>query len=119
MQLRILTDENVDFGIVKDLRSKGFEVISILENYQGISDKEVLELAISKEALLLTEDKEFGEWIFAHKQKSIGIIYLRYTSEELKVISNSLLGLLLKYGDSLYGKFAVIKANKLRMRELP
>ena len=67
MQLKILADENVDYQIIKNLRNKGFNVISILENYRGTPDKEVLNLAMNKEALLLTEDKDFGEWIFAHK----------------------------------------------------
>lgn len=119
MQLKILADENVDHRITKTLRKKGFEIISVLEDYQGISDKEVLELARIKETLLLTEDKDFGEWIFAHKEKCVGVIFLRYKFNEIDKISDSLINLFMKYGDSLYKKFTVIKVNKIRIRELP
>jgi predicted nuclease of predicted toxin-antitoxin system len=119
LQPEILADENVDFRIIKDLRNKGFNVISILEDYRSISDKEVLQLARDKEALLLTEDKDFGEWVFAHKEKNIGVIFLRYKSDEIREISKSLLSMLFKYGDSLYKKFAVVRVNKVRIRDLP
>ncbi len=60
MQLRILADESVDYRIVKELRNKDFDVISILEDYRSISDKEIIEIARNKATLLLTEDKDFG-----------------------------------------------------------
>lgn len=68
MPLKILADESVDLRMVRDLISKGFEVISVLKDYQGIQDKEVLELAKRHDALLLTEDSDFGEWVFTHKE---------------------------------------------------
>lgn len=118
MQLRIIADENVHFRIVKELRNNGFHVISVLEDYQGFSDKDILQLALHEQAILLTEDKDFGEWVFAHKEKNTGVIFLRYKFNEVKDISKSLLGLLLKYGDGLYNKFAAITAHKIRIRDL-
>ena len=119
MPLKILADEDVDFRLIKNLRTKGFEVISVLKDYQGASDKEVLEIAKNREALLLTEDKDFGTWVFAHCEKCVGIIYLRYKAGEFETISNSLHTTLVKYGNSLYNKFTVITPRKLRIRELP
>ena len=119
MQPEILADENVDYRIVKNLRNEGFKVISILEDYRGLSDKKILELSRNQRALLLTEDKDFGEWIFAHKEQGIGVIFLRYKSDEVKEISKSLINVLLKYTDSLYRKFAVVRVNKIRIREFP
>jgi predicted nuclease of predicted toxin-antitoxin system len=119
LPLRILADESVDYRIVKNLRKSEYEVVSVLEKYQGFSDKDVLEVAKSKEALLLTEDKDFGEWIFAHKEKGVGVVLLRYKSNELKQITDSLINLLSKYSESLIQKFAVIKGSKIRIRELP
>ena len=119
MPLKILADESVDFRIVRTLRNSGYEVVSVLEDYQGFSDKDVLEVAKSKEALLVTEDKDFGEWIFAHKEKGVGVILMRYQSNELKQITDSLMNLLNKHGESLTQKFAVIKVKKIRIRELP
>lgn len=39
MPLKILADEDVDFRLIKNLRTKGFEVISVLKDYQGASDQ--------------------------------------------------------------------------------
>ena len=89
-----------------------------LEDYRGISDKAVLSFSKEKEALLLTEDKDFGEWVFSYKEKNIGIIFLRYKSNEIKEISHTLLRLLQKYGSALTKKFTVIRVNKIRIREL-
>ena len=68
MHPKILADENVDYRIIKELRKKGFNVISVLDNYKGISDKEVLGQANKENSLLLTEDSDFGEWVFVHKE---------------------------------------------------
>ena len=118
MKLKIFADENVDYRIIKYLRNEGFYIISVLEEYRGISDKAVLSLAKEKEALLLTEDKDFGEWVYSFKEKNIGIVFLRYKPNEIKEISHSLLRLLQKYEDTLYKKFTVIRTNKIRIREL-
>ncbi len=64
-------------------------------------------------------DKDFGTWVFAHCEKCIGIIYLRYKAGEVETIFNSLHTILVKYGSYLYNKFTVITPRKLRIRELP
>lgn len=118
MSLKVLADESVDFRIVKSLMDAGFDVVSVLKNYQGVSDKNVLELARHLNALLLTEDSDFGEWIFAHKEKDVSVIFLRYKAPEMEDISNSLKRILFEYNTSLHGKFAVITVKKIRIREV-
>lgn len=70
------------------------------------------------EALLLTEDKDFGKWVFAHKYKEVGIIFLRYNPGDLEKIIRSLIAVLKKYGDALAQKFVVIRVKKIRIRDL-
>lgn len=117
MSLRILADESVDFRIVKVLRNKGIEVIFVTEEDPGIPDNEVIGHAKDKNALLLTEDSDFGEWVFVHKVRNISVLFLRYKTEEIEKISDSLVKTLIDYGDSLSGKFVVITVNKIRIRE--
>jgi len=118
LSLKILADEDVDYRIIKELRQRGFEVFSILEEDKGISDKQVLNIAKGQEALLLTEDKDFGEWIFAHKQKKVSVILLRYSHIDLQYIINNLIDVLKKYESALQNKFVVISKNKVRIREI-
>lgn len=117
MSLRILADESVDYRIVKALRNKGFEVVSIVEENPGIPDKDVIGHAKINNALLLTEDSDFGEWVFVHKARNISVIFLRYKAKEIESISDSLIKTLIDYGVSLSGKFVVITVNKIRVRE--
>lgn len=118
MHLKILADECVDFRIIKKLRTEGFTVISVLEKYRSIPDKKVLELARKSKAILLTEDSDFGEWIFSHKEKGVGVIFLRYKPNDIEIMLRSVIYLLNKYKDTLSNKFTVIKPRKIRIRDI-
>lgn len=118
MHLKILADECLDFRMVKELRDKGFAVLSVLKEYQGSPDKRILELAKKHNAILITEDSDFGEWVFAHREKDISVIYLRYKSNEIEEIKSALIRQLYKHGSSLYGKFVTITPKKVRIRNI-
>ena len=62
--MNFVADESVDAAIVRILRENQFEVISISESFFGKPDDVVLEIAVQEQALLLTEDKDFGELVF-------------------------------------------------------
>lgn len=51
-------------------------------------------------------------------EKDISVIFLRYESKDLNSIAESLIKVLNKYGSSLYGKFVVITAKKIRIRDV-
>ena len=57
----ILADESVDFNIVRRLREDDYKVQAVIETSPGISDEAVLVAANKLEAILLTEDTDFGE----------------------------------------------------------
>lgn len=118
MKLLILADESVNLKIVKILRTQGFEVLAIAELQPSMSDAAVLQLSLDSQALLLTEDRDFGEWVFAHKAPTSGVIYLRYRVKEFVDITAALVKVLSVYHNSLYGKFVVVTVNKVRIREL-
>lgn len=80
----ILADENIHYFIIKTLREADFNVISVSEISNGIKDEKVIIWAIQNNYLLLTEDKDFGEWVFAHHVKNLSVIFLRYLSGIIK-----------------------------------
>ena len=77
--MKIVADESVDFGIIENIRHNKIEVYSIAETNPGIPDNEVLNIAVDKESLLITEDKDFGELTFRMGFKHKGIILIRLT----------------------------------------
>jgi hypothetical protein len=66
----------------------------------------------------LTEDKDFGEWVFAHNIKDISVILLRYHFQDTELIRDILVKILTESYDDLFGKFTTITTNKIRIRAL-
>lgn len=62
--MRFVADENLDRSVIERLRSVGHEVVSVAEMEPGISDEAVLATANARSAMLITEDKDFGELAF-------------------------------------------------------
>lgn len=66
----------------------------------------------------MTDDKDFGEWVFAHNVKEIGVILLRYHLKDTIQIISLLKNLLNKKGRILLNKFTTVSVNKIRIRDL-
>lgn len=116
--LRLLIDESVDYRITDYLDDSKWRWSTIVKDSPGISDKEVLQRAHKTESILVTEDSDFGEWIFVHHYQSIEVIFLRYHTTELQKVGKTLHRVVEKYGEDLYQKYVVVTANKIRIREL-
>jgi len=114
----ILADENISQFIIQHLREKGFSVLSVYEDFGGLSDKAIIEKSQSTGDIILTEDKDFGEWSFAHKHPDMSVILLRYSFEEIYEITNALVQIIIEKGLGLKGKFPALTVKKVRIREL-
>ena len=118
LSLNILADENICLSFINVLESSGFNVISVKNNYTGFKDSEIIDIAVRSNALIVTEDRDFGEWVFSHQLKTTGIIYLRYNNNQKEEIIKELIHVLKKYSETLYNKFTVITPEKIRIRDL-
>ena len=114
--MALLADESVDFEIISDLRLKGIVVISVLEDYTGIKDTQVLKLAHDNQYLLVTEDKDFGELAYRFKLKHCGIMLIRLTDiprmERIQLASETIE----KYFDKMTDNFSVLTSKGLRIK---
>ena len=63
--LQFLADESCDFAAVRALRTEGFDVLSVAEAMAGADDESVIALSLRDNRILLTEDKDFGQLVFA------------------------------------------------------
>jgi len=118
LHIKIHADKNVDFRIIKEIRGLGIPILSVLENFQGANDKEILNLSRRENAILLTEDSDFGEWVFAYKELNVGVIFIRYKKHEVEEIAEKIIKLINIYKSELFNKFVVITTKKIRIREL-
>ncbi len=72
-----VVDESVERQNVARLRVDGHNVLSIAETAAGSSDRAVLTQANSRDAVLVTEDKDFGELVYREGLVSSGVLLVR------------------------------------------
>ena len=114
----IIADECVNRNLVIFLRQAGYEVTYIAEINSGIPDIEVLKASKNLKGILITEDSDFGEWVFAHKITTVTIIFFRYNKEDFEVIEQYLLESLRKLEQEESTQFITINKNKIRYRNI-
>ncbi len=114
--MKLLADENIDRSIVGRLRDAGHEVISVAEIVAGITDDVVLNLANQESAILLTEDKDFGELAFRLFLVHHGVILVRLAGLPGASKAEILVQLLESHAVELPGTFAVVSPGMLRIR---
>ncbi len=71
---RFLADENIPRTAIIALRGKVYDVVSVWEIRPGMSDEEVVELAVKELRIIITFDKDFGR-IALLRPCAPGIIY--------------------------------------------
>jgi predicted nuclease of predicted toxin-antitoxin system len=113
--MRFLADESCDFAVVRALREAGHDVVAVADSALSAPDDKILRLALREQRILLTEDKDFGQWVFANRRATGGVIFLRYPSSARENIAVALVRLVQKHGDKLVGRFAVIQPGRVRI----
>lgn len=113
---RIVADESVDYSIVKKLRLNGFEVLAICESNPSLRDDEVLSIAVKYKAILITEDKDFGELVYRFNLGHCGILLIRlidFTSDEKATL---VLKAVTQHYKRLKNIFSVLDKKRIRIR---
>jgi len=116
--LSLLADENIDQRLVSSLRLAGIFVYSVAESSPGISDEEVMRLSENLSAMILTDDKDFGEIVFRKQRSCRGIVLLRLTGVDYSRKADHVIQVIDRYGSEMIGKFVVITAERVRIRKL-
>jgi hypothetical protein len=63
---QFLADESCDFAVVRGLRAAGHDVLAISERARGAADQVVIAMAVAEQRILITEDTDFGQLVYAH-----------------------------------------------------
>src|SRR5258708_12150075 len=78
--MNFLADESCAGPVVRTLREAGHDVVAIAEVARGATDEQVLERALNENRVLITEDRDFGELVYARGRSSAGVILVRFHS---------------------------------------
>lgn len=84
----------------------------------GAEDEQVIKLAATEHRLLLTEDKDFGQLVFAASKDSSGVILIRYPSTARSTLTDAVVKLLAERGEALYSHFVVMEPGRIRVTQL-
>lgn len=117
--MKILADHCVYGKTVKLLRAQGHEVITLKElNQADAEDSQVLSLAQSLDAVLVTNDKGFGNILMYPPAQYSGIILLRMTAANQQRVHRILLDFLKTHNrEALRGARVVIDTHTYRIRK--
>jgi predicted nuclease of predicted toxin-antitoxin system len=117
--LNFLADESCDFEVVRALRKNGHDVLAICEVAKRLEDPEVIDLSVREDRVLITEDKDFGELVYARGHGSPGVILLRYPAVARQRLSGDIVRLLNEKKEALHGSFVVLQPGRFRVGRLP
>ena len=116
--MRIFADENIGTATVQQLRDEGHFVTWVIEGGRGSTDPKVLSSALEANSLLITNDKDFGELVFRHRQHTAGVLLLRIHDLPYSLRAKMVLAAIHAEGESLLDKFSVLTPSGIRSREI-
>jgi predicted nuclease of predicted toxin-antitoxin system len=114
----IVIDENVEYYWAELLIKKGYKTYSIREKHQGISDLQIIEIVKNQQGILLTEDKDFGELVFAYGITNVTVVFLRYDQPQYHQIEKNLLLAIEEYYKKPGNYFITVTQQKIRLRKI-
>lgn len=113
--MRFLADESCDFAVVRALRATGQDVLAVAELASSSDDAIVMDMAHRENRVLLTEDKDFGQLVYAHSQQSSGVILIRYSASVRKTLPTAVVALVSELTSDLIGSFVVMSPGRVRI----
>lgn len=116
--MRFLANENFPYPSILLLRSKGFSIVSIMEELSGSTDETVLDKAIRDQLIILTFDRDYGELLFKYmKDPPPAVVYFRTKGLDPEEAGTTLVSHI-NSGLTLNNFFTVIEETGVRQRKL-
>lgn len=108
----------MDFGVIARLRADGHAVGAIAELSPSVADDAVLATASDSLAVVLTEDRDFGDLVFRLAHRHCGVVYTRLNhlsrNARLEVVAEAFR----EHVSEFLGAFTVLSPGKIRIRKM-
>jgi predicted nuclease of predicted toxin-antitoxin system len=114
-----LADESCDFAVVSALRAAGFDVLAIAELAPRTDDADVIDLAARESRVLITEDKDFGQLVYAELRASSGVILIRFPASRRQSLPTEVLRAVRMLEDRITRAFVVLTPGRVRIGRDP
>ena len=79
----------------------------------------MLERALKEKRVLITEDRDFGELLYARGRSSPGVILVRFPSRARRTKSATVVEAVSRLGSRLRDAFIVVEPGRLRISSRP
>lgn len=116
-EIKFLIDVGVGKKVEDFLNNEGFNIRAIRDINPRMNDKEVLNLAVLENRILITMDKDFGELVYKSGLAHSGVLVLRIEDanieEKIKIISI----IISSYINDIKDSFCIFYKGKLRIRK--
>jgi predicted nuclease of predicted toxin-antitoxin system len=116
-RMTFLANEKFPRPATRILRQSGYVVKSIQEDFSGISDEEVIKIALESNLIILTFDKDYGEIIFkCSLENPPAVVFFRDKGSNPESAAFSLMHLISDSDVQLVNAFTVIEEKHIRQR---
>src|SRR5271157_5709406 len=117
--MNFLADESCAGPVIHALREAGHDVVAIAEAAKGTVDELVMARAFGERRILITEDPDFGELVYARGHSSVGVILVRFPSQVRRAKPPSVVEAVAKLGARLPDSFTVVEPGRVRIASRP
>jgi predicted nuclease of predicted toxin-antitoxin system len=117
--MRWIVNENVSGTVIRLLRERGHDVLSVKESLRGADDADILSRAQVERRIVVTHDKDFGELAYrCELPAGSGVVLFRLSGADRESDIRRILEVL-DCGVGWTGHFAVVTDDRVRIRPLP
>ena len=93
--------------------------MALSESSPGVEDHVVIDLAIHERRMVITEDKDFGQLVYAEGRATGGVLLLRFPARARALMAQSTVTLLKQRRERLVGRFVVLQPGRVRIGGVP
>jgi len=117
--VELVADESCAGPVIRALREAGHDVIAITESATGASDEAVIARAFDEGRVLLTEDRDFGELVYARGRSSAGVVFIKFDNRARRAKPAAVVEAVAKLGARLRDGFTVVEPGRVRLARRP
>ena len=115
-EIKFLIDVGVGKKVEDFLNNEGFNIRAIRDINPRMNDKEVLNLAVLENRILITMDKDFGELVYNSGKHHAGVLILRLEDADGDTKVEVTKKILAEYYDKIESHFCVFQDGRIRIR---
>lgn len=116
--MRFIVDESTGVAVATFLRAEGHEVVFVGEEMPQAVDEDIIRRAARENAILVTNDKDFGELVFRGRERHHGVLLFRLDHEDAANRVRVLSLVLERFAERLPGSFVVATERNVRIRPI-